>query len=636
MPDNEVLMIPLCEVDTDVIKKLDDEPNDVGGLTAAELKAAFDAAGDGLKDYLNETLIPQIIAADATEQARAGAESVRETQETQRQANEATRQSNESTRQTQEAAREAAEAARANENSGIVAQATAQADRAAQSATSAGQDATRAQQYAEEAAASEDHASRAADDAQQSLDLVQGYASNAERSEYYAGQSEFFAEESATLAQSYAKGGTGSRAGENTDNAKYYKEQSETIYNNVDRRFQTGLDNGLLCAKNISLTLTATGWSASEPYVQTVNAGADALAENQTGHAFLSNSATDAQYAEANRCGIRLQSATTSTVTFRAMFAKPTVDLPVTLELHFTPEALGAAFATQADLDNLTAEDVGAIPTTEKGAQNGVATLGSDGKIPGTQLPTMNFIAASQKGAANGVASLDGTGKVPKAQIPALDYVPKTRKVNGKALSADISLGAADVGARADNWTPGVSDLAQGFVLPLDKGGTGANTKAGAKAALEIPDLPVSVANGGTGATTAAGARENLGLGDYGTVKDAVTTLGQNVATLMQQSARVVQGYYVGDGTYGADHPNVLTFDFTPVLVLVYTKNSTGGPVSTHLMRGLDVAPQFRSGTFPVTWADKSVSWYAAGAEWQGNTNGQVYYYIAIGYEAEG
>ena len=34
-----------------------------------------------------------------------------------------------------------------------------------------------------------------------------------------------------------------------------------------------------------------------------------------------------------------------------------------------------------------TAADVGAIPTTEKGANNGVATLGNDGKVPSAQLP---------------------------------------------------------------------------------------------------------------------------------------------------------------------------------------------------------------------------------------------------------
>lgn len=38
--------------------------------------------------------------------------------------------------------------------------------------------------------------------------------------------------ESAVLAESYAKGGTGYREGENTDNAKYYKEVSESLFGN--------------------------------------------------------------------------------------------------------------------------------------------------------------------------------------------------------------------------------------------------------------------------------------------------------------------------------------------------------------------------------------------------------------------
>ena len=54
------LAIPAFEEDVDVIQKLDDEPNDVGGLTAAELKAKFDEAGNRIKTYLNETLVPSI------------------------------------------------------------------------------------------------------------------------------------------------------------------------------------------------------------------------------------------------------------------------------------------------------------------------------------------------------------------------------------------------------------------------------------------------------------------------------------------------------------------------------------------------------------------------------------------------
>ena len=48
----------------------------------------------------------------------------------------------------------------------------------------------------------------------------------------------------------------------------------------------------------------------------------------------------------------------------------------------------------------VTAAQVGAIPTTEKGAANGVATLGSDGKVPQSQLPEMNYDPA---GSAAGV-----------------------------------------------------------------------------------------------------------------------------------------------------------------------------------------------------------------------------------------
>jgi hypothetical protein len=46
--------------DMAVIQKLDDEPNDVGGLTAAQLKGKFDEAGEAVKEFLNETLLPEL------------------------------------------------------------------------------------------------------------------------------------------------------------------------------------------------------------------------------------------------------------------------------------------------------------------------------------------------------------------------------------------------------------------------------------------------------------------------------------------------------------------------------------------------------------------------------------------------
>lgn len=59
----------------------------------------------------------------------------------------------------------------------------------------------------------------------------------------------------------------------------------------------------------------------------------------------------------------------------------------------------------------------------------------------------LKLLMESQKGKPNGVAGLNESGKVPSGQLPAMDYVPTSRKVNGKALTADITLSAADTGA---------------------------------------------------------------------------------------------------------------------------------------------------------------------------------------------
>ena len=52
-----------------IISLLDDEPNDIGGMSSAELKAKFDEAANTIKTYINESLIPELAG-------RGGAESV--------------------------------------------------------------------------------------------------------------------------------------------------------------------------------------------------------------------------------------------------------------------------------------------------------------------------------------------------------------------------------------------------------------------------------------------------------------------------------------------------------------------------------------------------------------------------------
>lgn len=109
---NSSIEITYMDGDLNIIQALDDEPNDVGGLTSAQLKAKFDEAGNTIKTYINETLIPEILAADATEAAREAAEAARETAEAARAAAEDDRITAEALRSSAEDARNTAEALR--------------------------------------------------------------------------------------------------------------------------------------------------------------------------------------------------------------------------------------------------------------------------------------------------------------------------------------------------------------------------------------------------------------------------------------------------------------------------------------------------------------------------------------------
>lgn len=61
------MALTTCSVDTDNITNLDDLPNDVGGLTASQLKALFDKFGIDLVAWFNATHINELDTAFAVE-----------------------------------------------------------------------------------------------------------------------------------------------------------------------------------------------------------------------------------------------------------------------------------------------------------------------------------------------------------------------------------------------------------------------------------------------------------------------------------------------------------------------------------------------------------------------------------------
>lgn len=137
-------------------------------------------------------------------------------------------------------------------------------------------------------------------------------------------------------------------------------------------------------------------------------------------------------------------------------------------------------------------------------------------------------------------------------------------------------------------------------VLPIERGGTGANTAA---AALEALGVPAAV----SGLIAESGA------------------------------ARIQVGSYVGTGTNGSANPNTLTLSFDPKLVIVKAQAS-----NYHLLIGVRGATQtwinyptssnFSAYSAILVWGDKSVSWYTQnGANRQLNESGVNYFFVAIG-----
>ena len=94
----------------------------------------------------------------------------------------------------------------------------------------------------------------------------------------------------------------------------------------------TALSNAKTIAK--TATLTAAGWSASAPYTQSVTVSG--LTDTKRAMAYPvygSNTATNLALKEA--CGmVSFASRSGSTLTFTCLEDKPTVDIPITVEVY--------------------------------------------------------------------------------------------------------------------------------------------------------------------------------------------------------------------------------------------------------------------------------------------------------------
>lgn len=114
------------------------------------------------------------------------------------------------------------------------------------------------------------------------------------------------------------------------------------------------------------------------------------------------------------------------------------------------------------------------------------------------------------------------------------------------------------------------------------------------------------------------------------TILDAVSKVQTNLNWVADNYAVTSIGLYNGNGQYGTDHKNSLTFSFIPKCVII-----TSGNYATIFLHNSQVAyviSSSESSAINVEWDDsnKSVNWYSSSAFVQMNVNNSIYYYIGI------
>lgn len=348
------LVIPELDDDLDIIQKLDDEPNDVGGLTAAQLKAKFDEGPNAIKRYINDELLPAIsdtvaeadvrAEAEATrvaaEAARVTAEQGRASAETGREQAEAARGTAEQARVTAEQGRAAAEQSRATAEQG---RATAEESRITQE--TARQDAEAERQAAEQARVDTDtgivaQATQQATAAGQSANAAAGSAQTAAQQAALAQQA---AGSAATAAASQL---TGQMAG-------YVSDAQEAAQDAADAATAISA-----YGTEVPVTLTAAGWTgAAAPYAQTVAVAG--LLANSYGDIGPANSATAAQRAAYRAALIAVTAQADGSVTLVADGDKPAVDIPAVVRFGGVLDTGGGGGAYT--LPAATADTLGGI-----------------------------------------------------------------------------------------------------------------------------------------------------------------------------------------------------------------------------------------------------------------------------------
>lgn len=272
-----------------------------------------------------------------------------------------------------ESAAQAAESQAAAKSSENAAKISESAAKSAQSGAEAAEanaknSATEAAGAARSASGAAVVASGSASDAKTSATAASSSASQAQASAAAAAQSAASVDGINKTAQSWAVGGTNTRPGEDTDNAKYWAEQAQAV--------------GDITTHNQSPTAHSDIRKALEGK-EASGTAADAVSahnKNASAHTDIRNALN----------GKEPSGTAAAAVAAHNTDATAHADIREALNAKAAGEHASQHGANGSD--PLTPDAIGAIATTAKGTAGGVASLDTTGKVPSSQLPEISSV----------------------------------------------------------------------------------------------------------------------------------------------------------------------------------------------------------------------------------------------------
>ena len=370
------------------------------------------------------------------------------------------------------ASQKAAQTAEANAKASEKAAAASQGSAETASA-SARDSAAAAAQSAQTAQSAASTATNAASSADQSATSASGSASQSSAAATAAAGSAAGAETASKTAQSWAVGGTGTREGEDTNNAKYWAEQAEAV---VGGDFATK--------------------SEAQGYVTAHNQSADA-------HSDIRNALN----------GKEASGTAAAAVTAHNNDSTAHTDIRDALD---GKEAAGAAAAVQSNLTAHAGNTTVHVTSAQKTAWDGKAAgthasqHGTNGSDPITPA-AIGAIASTAKGTAGGVASLDTTGKVPSSQLPEISSVKTYTATIGTTWTEDSNTGVK-------TQTVAISGVKASQTAKVDHAYTGSGTSDDYAAFVEAENQYLTYITNGYAETVAGGIKFTI-FGDANTVE---------------------------------------------------------------------------------------------------------------------